>query len=196
MPILKIEGRFINSSYDPVREAQLWLKNQVTKLNDFNKIIILGLGNIYHCFELRNAFPDKEIIILEVDGELLNGSLAHFNALTAFQIFHISKASDIFGNSKIMDASENIFCTLRLPSTQILNKGIFDEIETLLTGRSSYALTQFGQARREYKSQIDFHNLPSDQVLSVKDIASAFRNSDERLTKERRVLYILEELIR
>ncbi len=196
MPIFKSEGRLFNSSYDPVSEAQRWLALICRKAMDFENVILLGVGSIYHCLAFHKMNPSKKILILEVDPELIKMSLEIFSELKQIQICQISKSDDLLVNDEVASISDGIFCTLRLPSTHISNKQIFDEIETVLTGRSSYEFARICEWRPQLRNQIDFSRLYSSDLISVKEIAGAFKQNERRLTQERRILYILEELVR
>ena len=138
LPIMKIEGRLVNSSYDPMTEAQNWLAGVSARIRDYDVIFLLGIGSIYHCLALQNSFPNKKIVVLETDPQLIKTSLELLSDLKKIQICQIADAKDLLIIPEVMSLTEEIFCTLRLPSTRFSNKALFDDLETILTGRSTY----------------------------------------------------------
>lgn len=196
LPILKSDGRFMNSSYDPMAEAQSWLAMVNDKVKDFDFVILLGVGSAYHCLALRNKYPNKKILILENDKQLLAKCADLFSDLKKINICNFSDSSDLLSNEDVLNFSQEIFCTLRLPSTRFLNKELFDEVETVLTGRASYEFTKLCEVRQQLNSQINFERFDSANLISIKSVAAAFIPNSDGLSPERRVVHILEELVR
>ncbi len=196
LPILKSEGRFLNSSYDPMAEAQVWLPSISDKVKDFEFIFLLGIGSSYHCMAIQKRYPNKQILVIETDSQLIAKTAELFFELKKIKICKISDARDLMSHSEVISFSQELFCTLRLPSTRFSNKELFDDVETVLTGRASYEFTKFCEARPQLKNQIDLDKLNSKNLISIKDVAEAFIVEDQNLTHERRIVHVLEELIR
>ena len=196
LPILKSEGRFLNSSYDPMAEAQVWLQSVSDKVKDFEFICLLGIGSSYHCMTIQKKYPNKHILVIENDKQLIEKTAELFFDLKKIKICKISDSRDLMSHSDVMNFSQELFCTLRLPSTRFSNKELFDDVETVLTGRASYEFAKFCDARPQLREQLDLEKMGANKLISIKDVAEAFKASGQKLTHERRVVYVLEELIR
>ena len=196
LPVLKSEGRFLHSSYDPLAEAQAWLKDVSKKVSDYDFVILLGAGNPYHFSAFRRKFSRKKILIVEIDEQLLSKAGELVNEVNIANVVHLNEARELHTIGQILEFSKEIFCTLRMPSTRFYSKAFFDEIETALTGRVGYDFERFCEARPNLEPQIDSTSLVSQNLITVKDISSAFVDQNQQLSPEQRVFKILEELVR
>ncbi|NWF72675.1 MAG: glycosyltransferase [Nitrospirae bacterium] len=64
MPSARANGRWIHSSYDPVKEAQAWAESQ--SYQDGETIVVLGLGLLYHVEALCARLPRMAPVVLVV----------------------------------------------------------------------------------------------------------------------------------
>jgi spore maturation protein CgeB len=64
LPSARVNGRWIHSSYDPVKEAQAWAGNQSHQ--DGETIVLLGLGLLYHVEALCAGLPRTAPVVLVV----------------------------------------------------------------------------------------------------------------------------------
>ncbi len=69
VPTVKAEfkGRdvFFHSRYDPLNEAQAWLKKGVKAINKNQVVIVIGLGAGYHIQQLAESISEQTILIIE-----------------------------------------------------------------------------------------------------------------------------------
>jgi spore maturation protein CgeB len=64
MPSARAKGRWIHSSYDPIKEAQAWAESQ--SHHDGETIVLLGLGLLYHVEALCARLPRAAPVVLVV----------------------------------------------------------------------------------------------------------------------------------
>lgn len=74
--ILKVDNFYMNSSYNPTREAEVFIKGFNHLIND-DVIHVIGLGLGYHIKELLKLCNDKQVIkVLDIN-ENLKESIYH-----------------------------------------------------------------------------------------------------------------------
>lgn len=56
---------FLHSKYDPLKEADIWIEKEKTRIQDNKLIVVIGLGAGYHIQKLAEAFPTHSITVLE-----------------------------------------------------------------------------------------------------------------------------------
>ncbi|MBI5409985.1 MAG: glycosyltransferase [Nitrospirae bacterium] len=77
MPSLKVDSIALHSLYDPVKEAEDWVKHHEQKIQDSSSIFVLGFGLGYHIVELcKNT--DGELIVFEPRLDVLEAALETF----------------------------------------------------------------------------------------------------------------------
>jgi len=64
LPSARANGRWVHSSYDPIKEAQAWAESQSHQ--DGETIVVLGVGLLYHVEALCARLPRAETVVLVV----------------------------------------------------------------------------------------------------------------------------------
>ena len=196
LPIIKVNGLRLNSLYDPAGEATAWVQKLAFLEKDFQSIVLMGIGSLHHCLAFLNAFPKKNILIVETDLSLIQKSIELIPELQKCQIYHFIDARLFFNSKQGREITCGLFHIVRTPSSYIANANAFDEIETVLTGRSSYGFENYCELRPKYKKHIDFSKINKSKLVSISEISEAFKLNPQLLSPEQRVLHILEELIK
>jgi hypothetical protein len=68
MKTVRIDGKYVCSSIDPVQEGRRWAERNSPK-KGIGCLIVLGLGCAYHTRELQSLFPHLKIIAIETRTE-------------------------------------------------------------------------------------------------------------------------------
>ena len=66
-PVLRRDGKFLASGYDPIKEAENFLQPYLAWCEQKPILIVFGAGSGYHLRMLAEMFPQKQIILFEVD---------------------------------------------------------------------------------------------------------------------------------
>jgi len=64
LPSARANGRWVHSSYDPIKEAQAWAESQAHEGGE--TIVVLGIGLLYHVEALCAGLPRTASIVLVV----------------------------------------------------------------------------------------------------------------------------------
>lgn len=64
-----VNGVFIHSAYNPIKEAEAFVENHLSTLRQKNNILVLGLGFGYHLDQilhhLNNFHPEYRVVVIE-----------------------------------------------------------------------------------------------------------------------------------
>jgi hypothetical protein len=64
-----IDGVFLHSAYNPIREAEAFVENHLSTLRQKNNILVLGLGFAYHIdqmlYHLNNFHTQYRLVVIE-----------------------------------------------------------------------------------------------------------------------------------
>lgn len=101
LPVPVINGIYLHSIYNPVKEAQALIQNFENSLKNKNVVLVLGLGFGYHIEEafkvLQSNHESFQIIVLESNSELVNDFIAHNQDLDErIQIISTESAAQLF----------------------------------------------------------------------------------------------------
>lgn len=194
LPILKSAGRHLNSSYDPIHEAQRWLVPLLPKLKNFDHIVILGMGSVYHCLALLKAVPQKSLYIIEKDAELVRQGLSVFAELQQVPLSLFHDASEILASSEVLKLLEKNIYVVRMPSTHLSNEGFFAEAALSLYARRPRDFKRVCERRPEFHRQLSLKEVNETELISIHDFL--WLNNEVHLTPERRAFLLLKELVK
>ena len=141
--ILRRRGKYLASPYDPVKEAESFLRPYQFYCKNKETIIVLGLGCGYHVLKLMQDFPHKKILVFEPDQALvqefklihphLNPQIAR--TLAELNIKTINMNCVLIRNKASWVGSEEIFeqAWLKLKGPQVVSYA-----EAILNGSRPY----------------------------------------------------------
>jgi len=70
---LKINGFFLHSSYNPIKEAATFAKNNIEKINRRDFVIVYGVGLGYHIREILKILDKNAVLyVFDLDEEVFN----------------------------------------------------------------------------------------------------------------------------
>ena len=67
LEILSREGRLLCSPRNPLKEAEEWVLRYKELIGLTNNIAIVGCGAGYHVLELEKKYPNKNILVFDLD---------------------------------------------------------------------------------------------------------------------------------
>ena len=193
--ILKKDGRFLGSSFDPAKEARLWAERAVQGGHPEEGLIVLGLGSGYHVAELIALTP-KPVLVIDSDQAIADGVKEIVPSIPAAQILIESDWTRLIERTRFRDAVTRPYRVVTFgPSAQI-DSEYFRAVEHLLIARDrAFFLLQL-KIRPELCAQLDPEAILalSDELVSIKSMAKMFSKSSVH-SRERRLWRALEELI-
>lgn len=113
---------FMYSKYNPLHEAEQWVKQSAPEIGDAKHVLLYGFGLGYHLEQLIKVYPDKRFYIFEPNAEVLVAALEardlskilkHEN-ISVFGIWMSDEAVKNFIDIVISQFYES-FCMLTIP---------------------------------------------------------------------------------
>ncbi|MBI5741869.1 MAG: glycosyltransferase [Nitrospirae bacterium] len=74
MPSLKVDNNALHSLYDPLKEAEAWVRHYEKEISAASSMVVFGFGLGYHIAELCRE-TDKEITVFEPRPDILKAAL-------------------------------------------------------------------------------------------------------------------------
>lgn len=71
-PVLAREGRLLGSPRDPLKEANDWLLRNKSLIQASDAVGVVGAGSGYHVQVLEQNYPEKSILVFDIDPIFLN----------------------------------------------------------------------------------------------------------------------------
>lgn len=191
--------RQLCSKYEPTKEAQLWVNAQNFSGKE-KQICVVGLGALYHIFELRDRFKDVELILIS------SGEIDLFNAPTAMQIEWqnlLQSKAWYFSNMSLDRIAE--LCVIQdfSPAVVLFRAACdFTEIQIYekLRGLHKGTLLQ----NNALESKVDKANMcklltgvGEKDLINIKSLSTqSAQTNDNEFSKEEKAYLVLKELIR
>lgn len=194
LPILKSGGKHLNSTYDPIREAQSWLVGLLPHIVSLDQIIVLGFGSAYHLMALLKVAALANITVIEKDAELVQESIDLFFDLQKVKVFLFEEPELILNSQNILRILGKRVGILRMPSTRFLNKEFFDEAQQSLTARRPKDFEKLCRERTAFGAQLNLKKMSAFETLTIQNFS--WLENEGRMTPEFRNFKILQELIK
>lgn len=195
-PILKVDGRGLCSSFDPIKEATSWAEKAVVDAGDAESVFVLGLGAGYHSEALRARLPGRLVVTIEGDSSLAKEAISIHPQLKAAPIVVEPEWHRLIEHAVFRDALAGRYAIVKHgPSCQI-HSDYFNGVERLLIGREKIAFLLQLKTRPDLYSLFDPAAIESmsPELVSIKTIQGLF-SVGAATSRERRMWKLLEELI-
>lgn len=198
-PIFKFNRRLLCTSVAPIKEGERWVEQHLRSINSAEGIIVLGLGCGFHVEVLRNNFPQKEIIIIEVEREIINFKR---NEKSDFQeIIEFSTLDNLLANKKVQGIVKKKYIILSFYPVIRVNPQKYKEINEVFLGRSELSLSYLLKLKDKWNNVIkkdDKMRVIKDQPYSLKDLMNwtSFNMENKSGAQEVSIINILSELIK
>ncbi|MES2856059.1 MAG: hypothetical protein V4692_09355 [Bdellovibrionota bacterium] len=197
-PVLRIDGRLLASSIDPVREATTWSKNASAKVKSGATVCIVGAGCGYHLREFKKSNPSVRFVVIERSREVADWGLAQFSDLAA-ETFLVGENPGESALGTLEEWSERLFAVgavlVHGPTAQLHPEWTQTVSRFVLARDRTMFLNQM-RARPELLAIVDPAKIETmqDRLVSIKTVSELFK-LDPSDSQERRVWRVLEELI-
>jgi len=93
-PTILINGNYVHSRFDPVREADRFIEKEISRETGF--VIFAGFGLAYHIESFLNKFKDIDILVVEPDIDFFIHALS---ARDLKQVLHSERVKYLIGSA-------------------------------------------------------------------------------------------------
>jgi spore maturation protein CgeB len=210
LPSLKAGGIAIHSLYDPLKEAQEWIKYYREKLSKTSTIVVFGFGLGYHVTELLRYLKAEglsgDVFVFEPRHDILRTAfeltdLSHIlhriRFITDDEVLKIKKDFLVLKHEPSVNLSPTYFGHIqsRLKTTQKINKGIKIMVVGPIYGGSLPIAGYCVSALKKLGHKVDFMDCSvyKDAYFSVNKITSD--KSHQTQLREMLVSFISEAVI-
>lgn len=180
---LRVENILLHSQYDPVKEAEEWVKHYEESINTGSLIFVLGFGLGYHILELCKK-TQKEITVFEPRLEIIRAALEsvcltpvleRIRIVTDDKIPSFDKNTAILQHKPSVNISPDYFEHLlaRLKSREGISKGIKILVVSPLYG-GSYPIALYCSStlkKMGHNVELIDNSRFSDAMFFAKEIA-------------------------
>lgn len=195
-PILKKDGRFLDSSFDPVKDATIWAERVAREAGDAESVFVLGVGTGYHIEALKVLLPSRMIVAIDCDSAVVSEATRINSALRSLSVVCETEWHRLIEHAAFRDGLGGRYAIAKHgPSCQI-QMTYFHAVERLLIGREKIAFLLQLKTRPELYALFDPAAIEAmgPDLVSIKTLQNLFSESSAN-RRERRLWKVLEELI-
>ena len=195
-PVLKLNGRYLASSFDPVKEAFGWANRAAVDLGSKGAAIILGAGCGYHVAALKERCPNIHVLALEPNEQVAHRALEWNPILQAHNLLVVDDLSQMTEAPQLRDAMAGTFALLpHLPTTEAYADWALTTSRFLL-GRDRLSFLLQLRMRPDLHALMDPKKIAAlgEAPVSIKTIQRLFSDSSA-FSRERQIWKVLEELV-
>jgi len=199
-PVLKKSGRWLASSFDPVREARQWADAVVSGPGKTDVIIVLGLGCGYHVAELIARRPERSVLTIECDPVVRDHALRFCPELRNQTIIVENEWMKLIEKPAMRDVLVGVYRVAVHAPSLALEPNFFASVDNLLRGRDRLSFLLLLKTRPELLAILDpdrlgeIGELKTDEAVSIKTMQRLF-SQRSMSSRERRLWRVLEELV-
>jgi hypothetical protein len=199
-PVLKKGGRWLASSFDPVKEAVAWAKQAVQALGPNESILVLGLGSGYHVAELSKILSRDRYLVIESDPEIASTVFDLLPELHESRILVDSDWTKLVTDDRFRDSLAGVYRFAKYgPSCQMATE-YYRLVENLLIGRDRISFLLQLKARPDIWALLDpekvaaFGAESSTELVSILTLQKLFSDKANH-NRDRQIWRVLEELV-
>ena len=195
-PVLKLNGRYLASSFDPIKEAFAWANRAAADLGSKGAAIIIGAGCGYHIAALKEKCPNILIVALELDAEIAKHALSWNPILSAHNIVIASSLTDLTDEPRLRDALAGTYAVLpHLPTADAHPEWTLQTAQFLL-GRDKLSFLLQLRMRPELHCLLDPKKIAAlgNEPVSIKTLQRLYSDTATH-ARERQIWRVLEELV-
>lgn len=149
----RLNGMTLSSTIDPVQEAIGWVEHNELLIKSAPHLILLGAGSGHHIVQLKKAYPQKKLIVIEAHKDLTTAvsreqsiDLADVDMLCEKDPHLLTKSS------RLQNVLTKLFRIVEHRPSISVNPEYYGEVKEILIGRDVY--------------NFDFHLQLRPQLLS------------------------------
>ena len=198
-PVIQKNGRWLASSFDPVREAQAWAKKASLGVKHGESIFILGLGSGYHVAELAKL-RSEPFLVFENDELLTEQALEICPEIRERSIIVDGDWTKLLENDTVRDQINGVYHIAKYGPSCQMSPEYFAQVENLLIGRDPLTFLLQLKARPGIWGILDGEKVrslgsaQSNDPISIKTLQKLFAENANG-SKERQMWRVLEELV-
>lgn len=159
----RFNGVTLSSTVDPLQEALNWVTQHEQQIKSAPHLIVLGIGSGHHIVQLKKAYPQKKIFVIEAHKELAAAVLreqamdfAEVEVLQEKDVMALSKSS------RLQSVMTKLYRILEHRPSMAANPEFYKEISEVLLGRDIYNFNFHLQLRPELHSTFQKEKLVHD----------------------------------
>jgi hypothetical protein len=194
--VLKRDGRFLASAFDPIQEAAKWAEQVHKEVATDAAVIVVGVGSGYHVAALKSLRPKCEILALDNSPEVVSQALKICPALLPNDVLVEPDWLKLPNHARFCDVACGVYGVANHgPSLQI-DPAYFTAVDRLLRGRDKLSFLVLLKARPELLASLDPQEISAigEEAVSIKTIRRLFSPAGSA-SRERRLWRVLEELV-
>jgi len=150
----RFNGMTLSSTVDPVQEANGWVEHNELLIKSAPHIIILGVGSGHHIVQLKKAYPQKKIIVIEAHKDLVAAVLREQSIDLADVDMLCEKDPHLLTkSSRLQNVLSKLFRIVEHKPSVGVNPEFYSEVKEILIGRDVY--------------NFDFHLQLRPQLLTI-----------------------------
>lgn len=203
--VIRLDGRYLASSIDPIREAASWAERALRASGDKPTIFVVGVGCGYHVAALKAlARSEKHVIAMDPSSQIVKHALMFNPTLDPSDIVVEIDKLKWTANQHICDAllGEPFAIVTHAPTAQIHPEWV-KETESFLLAREKTSFLLQLRLRPELFAHLDPKKIEAmgNETVSIKTLQSLFRGNgladrqNPADSRERRIWRVLEELV-
>ena len=192
-PVVKTEGVYLHSIYDPEKEADSFVETYEKQLQAKNHILIFGLGLGYHVNKVAKFLKDKHvdyrIVVLETNRDLI-GLVEEQNLVPSerIKVFHLEDYKKLYAERSFVNFLMQKPCLLKHEASFSLHK---EKYAGFLTYKSHKKI-------KDYSDQLtnttrELISLNPDYTIS--EIAKSIKSSGHITNRSQYLTLALDELL-
>ena len=194
--VLKRDGKFLASTFNPVQEASAWAKKVHAALAPEDAAIIAGVGCGYHVAALKVLRPNCELLAIENDAGVAAEAFKFCPSLETKNVLVESDWLKLPDHARFRDVVCGVYgVAVHGPSLQI-DPVYVSAVERLLHGRDKLSFLVLMKTRPELLAVLNPEaiGLIDDEAVSIKTLRRLFSTAGSS-SRERRLWRVLEELV-
>lgn len=192
----KFNGVYVHSSVDPIKEAEAWARSYYNHLVGVPNVIVFGCGLGYHIKALADAFPNQKILTIERVYEFSTLAQNILNSYSNVEVLNM-ELSDILSNEHIRRAVSQLYMYVEIPSLVKIDKAYYDELKTMLSGRTSKSLDFIVECRKDHKNFfVRRPHIYKNSIITIKSINDNSMKPENTYTRQEIIWKTLGELVK
>jgi hypothetical protein len=203
-PIIRREGRYLASSYDPESEAKIWCRSVAAEtLPNTHAFVVLGCGSGYHVVELSRQFPHSIVIAIDDDAPTIDFCKGLFGKINQnIQWVFAQNEETISKNDAVVSALSGQYRVVLHRASAQFSLDLMLNIRDFLNARTERGFQNLLSIRQNLK-QLLVTELPTvwprsaqRDVMTIKTIANLVRSGGPHVSIDHQLFLALEELIK
>lgn len=198
--VFKWQGRMTASSYDPRREAQEWLTSLALSMASESRLFVLGVGSGYHLVALRQAFPKRRIMAVDISTELIEGALGlHGSSLDGVDLVAIPTEAELLATERVRNYLRAPLQVVDHPASQQGSVMRYKEVRARVLNREPVLFADWLRREPRFARLFPLQAIAGGddgQLLSIKDLCRFVDTRGNANREDVLIIKALRELVK